>query len=230
MLAPTISPHDPNLVVEHCDMTGGYITRDGGQSWRMFGLRSVIETFAFDPRDAKVIYAGNAALWRSDDAGRSWRMAFPNPARNTVEHQNGDHSGYSLTSEDPTYSSNLRITAIVVAPADSKTIHVAFSNGRRGASGLVVSLDGGVTFRREHEFPADRILLLHHGAKGLLVIGTSALYRHVGEAWEALPSPKEPLSQVSAGESDHTTCLYATTSKGALLLDMVHIACMKKRW
>ena len=91
MIAPTISPHDPNVVVEHCDMTGAYITLDGGLSWRMFSLRTVVDTLAFDPSDPKVIYAGNAALWRSDDTGRSWSMVFPDPARQTVEHQLGDH-------------------------------------------------------------------------------------------------------------------------------------------
>ena len=30
MIQPTISPHDANIVVEHCDMTGAYITTDGG--------------------------------------------------------------------------------------------------------------------------------------------------------------------------------------------------------
>src|SRR5207244_13192942 len=38
MVAPTISPHDPRLVVEHCDMTGAYITHAGRQSWGMFNL------------------------------------------------------------------------------------------------------------------------------------------------------------------------------------------------
>lgn len=218
MLGPTTSPHDANLVVEHCDMTGGYITRDGGQSWRMFNLRSVIETFAFDPREAKVIYAGNAALWRSDDTGRSWRMVFPNPARKTVEHQNGDHSEYSLTTEDPAYASNLRITAIAVSPADSRIIHAAYSIGRRGSSGLVVSLDGGATFRREREFPNDRILLLQHGSRGLLAVGASTVYRRDGESWEALPSPKATLVQASAGEAAAATYLYATTNRGALLV------------
>src|SRR6267143_5803202 len=36
MIGPTISPHDPSVVLEHCDMTGGYVTTDGGSSWRMF--------------------------------------------------------------------------------------------------------------------------------------------------------------------------------------------------
>lgn len=218
MLAPTISPHDANLVVEHCDMTGGYITRDAGQSWRMFNLRSVIETFAFDPRDAKVIHAGNAALWRSDDTGRSWRMVFPNPARKTVEHQNGDHSEYSLTTEDPAYSNNLRITAIAVAPTDSRIIHAAYSVGRHGSAGVVVSVDGGATFRRDREFPGDRILLLQHGSKGLLAVGASAVYRRDGERWETLPSPKAALIQASAGEAGGATNLYATTNRGTLLV------------
>jgi photosystem II stability/assembly factor-like uncharacterized protein len=218
MLAPTISPHDPNLVVEHCDMTGGYITHDGGQSWRIFGLRTVIETFAYDPHDAKVIYAGNAALWRSADAGRSWRMVFPNPASNTVEHQNGDHAEYSLTSGDPAYPANMRITAIAVAPEDSKSISVAFSTGRAGASGLLVSSDGGVSFRRERDFAADRILLLHQDAKGLLAVGAKAVYRRAGGNWETLPNPSGPILQASAGESGGTTYLYAATAKGALLV------------
>src|SRR6266566_6004787 len=40
MFNPTISPHDANTVLVSCDMTGSYITHDGGQSWRMFNLRA----------------------------------------------------------------------------------------------------------------------------------------------------------------------------------------------
>jgi len=39
MANPAISPNDPKLVVLRCDMTGAYITHDGGLSWRMFNLR-----------------------------------------------------------------------------------------------------------------------------------------------------------------------------------------------
>ena len=38
MRRPAVSPHDPKVVVEGCDMTGAYITKDGGESWRMFSL------------------------------------------------------------------------------------------------------------------------------------------------------------------------------------------------
>jgi len=36
---PEVSPHDPNLVLVACDMTGAYISEDAGKSWRMFNLR-----------------------------------------------------------------------------------------------------------------------------------------------------------------------------------------------
>src|SRR5690242_18310451 len=66
MLLPTVSPHDPRLVLERCDMTGSYISHDAGHSWRMFNLRDATSAFAFDPGDARVIYAGSHALFRSE--------------------------------------------------------------------------------------------------------------------------------------------------------------------
>src|SRR5437879_85086 len=66
MFNPTISPHDPNTVLVSCDMTGAYISHDGGQSWRMFNLRGVVRFFVFDPLDPKVMYAQATGLWRRD--------------------------------------------------------------------------------------------------------------------------------------------------------------------
>jgi len=74
---PAVSPHDPNLVLVACDMTGAYISENGGQSWRLFDLRSPVTFFAFDPQDPKVIYAGAEALWRSEDRGRTWSLVYP---------------------------------------------------------------------------------------------------------------------------------------------------------
>src|SRR6516165_6419144 len=103
MFLPTVSPHDPNLVLEHCDMTGAYISHDAGRSWRMFNLRGTVTAFAFDPKDPKVIYAANQALFRSEDTGRTWRMIFPGPKRNTVEHMIDDHAMGPLTTDDPAF-------------------------------------------------------------------------------------------------------------------------------
>src|SRR5881296_4362680 len=63
MFHPTISPHNPNTVLVSCDMTGAYITHDGGKSWRMFNLRGVVEFFVFDPLDANTLYAQSVGLW-----------------------------------------------------------------------------------------------------------------------------------------------------------------------
>ena len=90
--------------------------------------------------------------------------------------------------------------------------------GRTGASGLLVSTDGGASFRRERDFASDRILLLHQDTKGLLAVGAKAVYRQAGGNWETLPNSSGPILQASAGESGGTTYLYAATAKGALLV------------
>ena len=45
----------------------------------MFSLGAPPSAFAFDPKDPAVIYAATAALWRSEDAGRTWTMVYPDP-------------------------------------------------------------------------------------------------------------------------------------------------------
>src|SRR5258707_4870283 len=69
MFHPTISPHDPNTVLVSCDMTGAYITHNGGKSWRMFNLRGVVELFVFDPQDKHVMYAQATGTRRRQDRG-----------------------------------------------------------------------------------------------------------------------------------------------------------------
>ncbi len=80
MFHATISPHDAKEALIACDMTGSYITHDGGHSWRMFNLRGPVKFFAFDPVEPSTIYAGTEALWRSTDDGESWKLLWPLPA------------------------------------------------------------------------------------------------------------------------------------------------------
>src|SRR5258707_12749767 len=61
MRRPAISPHDARLVVEGCDMTGAYLTRDAGDTWRMFHLGGEVESFAFDASDATALYPATGA-------------------------------------------------------------------------------------------------------------------------------------------------------------------------
>ncbi|MGA3080067.1 MAG: hypothetical protein ABSD44_01650 [Terracidiphilus sp.] len=218
MIAPTVSPRDPQVVVEHCDMTGSYITLDGGQSWRMFNLRAGVETFAFDPGNPGRIYAGNAALWRSDDTGRSWRMVFPNPAKKTVEHRNGDHGDYSLTSNDGNYVSGSVIRQIVVDPRDSNIVHIAFSDPQNGGTTLLVSKDSGVSFHYESEFPGERILMLAYSGGERLAIGTQGVYRGKSETAKPIAGTREKIAHASLGEAEGKTIVYATTEEGELFV------------
>ena len=56
ILLPTISPFDENFVLTHCDMTGAYVTHNGGADWRMFNLWTVPNDFEFDPVNPNTIY------------------------------------------------------------------------------------------------------------------------------------------------------------------------------
>ena len=218
MIAPTISPHDPRVVVEHCDMTGGYITEDGGQSWRMFNLRAGFSVFAFDPGNPRRIYAGSAALWRSDDSGRTWRMLFPNPAKKTVEHQNGDHGDYRLTTNDGNYVTGLNISQIVVDTRDSNVVHIAFSDPQYGGTTELVSKDSGATFKYEHEFESDRILFLAYPGGERLAIGTLGVYRGRAETAKPIAGSGEKIAQAGAGVVEGRLIVYATTQNGDLFV------------
>jgi photosystem II stability/assembly factor-like uncharacterized protein len=229
-ISPTISPHDPGLVVEHCDMSGGYVTRDNGQSWHMFNLRGVIATFAFDPADPKVIYAGNAALWRSSDAGRTWKMFFPSPARNTVEHQIGDHGSYSLTSGDPAYPGG-DITAIAIAPGRPEHLYLAFR--RRGhtavdaggvghveSAGTVIisSLDGGISWKQLATLPQSTRLLAFEKSSLIAVAGSTAWRIAPDGSTTELGSIAAGIKAASAAQSGDTDWIYATSMDGKVYL------------
>jgi photosystem II stability/assembly factor-like uncharacterized protein len=76
---PRVSPYDQNLVLVACDMGGGYVSEDGGSSWREFNIRGRIREYAFDSQDPNTIYAVNTLLWRSGDRGRTWNLVYPEP-------------------------------------------------------------------------------------------------------------------------------------------------------
>jgi photosystem II stability/assembly factor-like uncharacterized protein len=223
MISPTISPHDPGLVVEHCDMTGGYVTSNNGQSWHMFNLRGGINSFAFDPVEPQVIYAGNSALWQSSDSGRTWKMLFPNPALNTVEHQLGDHSDYSLTSSDPAYPGG-EISAIAVAyPGDANnaqgsTKHLYLSFGRRKDAIIVSSADGGATWTHLATMP-QHILLLTPRNAGLIAVSGSSAWRIAADgSTTELGKIPVPIRAASAARSGDAVWIYVTSRDGKVYL------------
>jgi len=223
-IGPTISPHDPALVVEHCDMTGGYVTRDNGQTWHMFNLRAGVTTTAFDPVDPQVIYATTAALWKSSDSGRTWKMLFPNPARDTVEHQIGDHSDYALTTSDPVYPGG-DIAAISIAPGNGakngkrSQEHFYLSFEERGKPAVIVSsVDGGATWNRLATMPQHVALLIAQDS-GLIAVSGSAAWRIASDGTTTeLGSMATPVRAASAARSGDAVWIYATSKDGKVYL------------
>jgi photosystem II stability/assembly factor-like uncharacterized protein len=217
-------------------MTGDYITRDSGQSWRMFNLREQVAVFAFDPEDPHVIYAANAALWRSSDSGLTWKMLFPSPVRDTVEHDVGDRANYSLTSSDPAYPGG-DITAIAIVPGEVQ------KNGRRSPehlylsfqpSGhstldadtgphadeavLVSSADGGNLWSRLATLP-HRVLLLTAQDSGLIAVSGSAAYRIASDGGTTeLGGIATAFRAASAARSGNSVWIYATSQDGKVYL------------
>lgn len=77
---PAISPHDPNLILINCDMSGAYRTTDGGDRWQMLHWRQLTGcpfcAPVFHPTDPDVIfaaYAYAAKLRVSRDRGATWQ-------------------------------------------------------------------------------------------------------------------------------------------------------------
>ncbi len=148
MFNPTISPHDPNTVLISCDMTGSYITRDGGRSWRMFNLRGTTRFFVFDPLAPHTMYAETMGLWRSTDDGESWKLVYPKPSAVQGVEMSSDHADEKvLTRPNPVGT----IAALAIDPADSRTLYAAA--GVKDAPALFVSHDYGDSWQKEAALP-----------------------------------------------------------------------------
>jgi hypothetical protein len=185
---PAVSPHDPNLVLVACDMTGAYISEDGGKSWRLFDLRSPVQFFAFDPVDSQVIYAGADVLWRSADRGRTWSLVYPSDAGARLIMPDDHASPQVLTPQGPSGY----VEALAVDPTDSQKLYATIV--KAGAVGLYLSTDRGAHWQRAAALPGGgrKILVDPHSPlsdRTLYVLGeNSVTVRKAGE-WKQGPAP-----------------------------------------
>src|SRR2546430_1138389 len=122
MFHPTVSPHDPRTVVLACDMTGSYVTHDGGETWRIFNLGRPAHFFVWDPQDPKVLYAGANGLLRSQDGGGTWERLFPRPETITKRTMGDDHASEYLHVKGDVRG---EVTAMTVDPDDSRRLYTA---------------------------------------------------------------------------------------------------------
>ena len=187
----------------------------------MFNLGSVPTAFAFDPSRPQTIYAGAEAVYRSDDAGRTWRMVLPDPAKNTVARSIGDHGDRVLFTDDPAYPGSGRsvtIHAIAVDEDDSDRVYVAASAADSPVPGtpasptlLLGSTDGGRTWSRVTAFGSERVFALRADGGGkaprVHAIGETGVYEGAGTSWQhrepraARASPPAPSAATRARAS-----------------------------
>lgn len=80
METPAISPHDPNLLLLNCDMSGAYRSTDGGETWEMIHWAQLTGcpfcAAVFHPTDPNVVFAAHsyaATLRVSRDRGVTWQ-------------------------------------------------------------------------------------------------------------------------------------------------------------
>ena len=219
MFHPTISPHDVNTVLIACDMTGAYITHDGGRSWRMFNLRGVVSFFVFDPLDPKTMYAQATGLWRSSDNGESWSLVYPKPSTVKGVAMNSDHADEEILAEPDPWGT---ISALAIDPANSKILYAAA--GDKKSSALFISRDFGETWQREAGLPETP----HHiwvdphspAASRTLFIGSShAIAVKTTSGVQKLTAPESvTFSDISLGfGSAAQPVVYATSEQGAFV-------------
>lgn len=223
MFQPTISPHDPNTVVVHCDMTGAYISHDGGKSWRMFNLRGVVEFFVFDPRDKNVIYAEANGLWRSRDNGETWKLLYPKPASLQGVKMSSDHSDEELIAGTNPLGS---VSAMAIDPQDSKTLYATAGSRSKGTSALFTSRDAGDSWTKVEDLPrfANKLYLdpWSSGDKSsLVVVGPGFIeMRSAGASRQVPMPPVKQISDFSAGFSENgPAVLYAAGDDSAFVTD-----------
>jgi photosystem II stability/assembly factor-like uncharacterized protein len=162
MFNPAVSPHNADYAYVACDMTGSFVTYNGGQSWRMFSLRGPVEYFVFDPLDSNIVYANSIALFRSTDHGNTWDIVYPGRAEIRGIVAKGDHAEEIIITND---STRRHVLTLAVDPDNSKKLYAAISINN--VIGYYFSEDQGGHWTKEKD--------LENGAKNIFIVPSSPI-------------------------------------------------------
>ncbi|MCK5370116.1 MAG: hypothetical protein KAQ62_16255, partial [Cyclobacteriaceae bacterium] len=149
-----------------CDMTGSFVTYDGGEKWRMFNLRGVTKFYSFDRNEPNVVYAGTSnMLFKSTDKGTSWATIYPKPSDIVAIHAQGDHANEVVVTKDSTVTV---VEKMAVDPENSQRLFLLVrkrkidiwppSRGKnsRFYMAIMVSEDGGDNWKLQDKLPFDQ--------------------------------------------------------------------------
>jgi photosystem II stability/assembly factor-like uncharacterized protein len=217
MFYPTISPHDPNTVFVGCDMTGSYVTYNGGASWRMFNLHDRVRFFVFDPLDINTVYANGLGLFKSTDKGNTWSILYPDPSEIDGIVAKGDHAEEVLVTKDSTIR---EVLALAIDPADSKKLYAAIEINKSTA--LYISGDGGLHWKKEKELGdgVKKVFIDPSSPKesrAIYITGNSGIAQKLNGGWKNYTGPKEVglITEFSGGYDAHLKkiIIYAISGK-----------------
>lgn len=150
MYIPTVHRTDANTAFVACDMTGSYLTRDAGESWRQINFHGRVQGMAWDAWDAQTLYAGASGLYMSADMGGSFRLLYPPQGQVTGETTLGDHASHAYVTRDALPEGN--VEAILSDPSTRGTLWMGLSTAKlrnfyvEGTLSLLCSTDGGETW------------------------------------------------------------------------------------
>lgn len=234
---PTISPFDSNFIFAKGDMTGAFVTYDGGENWKMFNLMTVATDFEFDPSDSNTVYAasrgylydedrgsGLSMLYRSENRGKSWRVIYPEIDR--IKHLQRIQSMQTLPSKllEPNTPDG-SIDIIQVDPADSRRIFLGLSplkpyigklSGKEEKTSMLAwSSDRGKTWNRLAGFPGSKVLGIFPGSlfgkrDEVTVITDEACVRineKTGKTVQ-LPFPEGEIVTAASGTASEGSTIY----------------------
>jgi photosystem II stability/assembly factor-like uncharacterized protein len=175
------------MVLVSCDMGGNYISRDGGQTWRMVNLRGQATFFSFDPGNPKVVYIGAArAIWRTEDAGDTWNLVYPDPKSVKKVVYTGDEASPLISTTAGVLGP---VTAMEVDPGDSRVLYAVTD------SALVKSNDWGSSWKTLGNMTggARKILINPYSpasARSIYVVSSDRVYAYEDGQWRVNDAPR----------------------------------------
>lgn len=234
VMKPTISPFNENFVLTHCDMTGMYVTTNGGKTWKMKNIWNVPDDFEFDPADSNAVYvatrgflysedrgSGISLLLRSDNKGESWRIIYPDVSKSKKVEKLQSTSLHPSEIIDGALDGTIQ--KVKVDPADNNRIYLGLAElidymGRdtksadQGKATLILSADHGISWKTIARLPGKNVkAIFPESKKGLVTVFTESACVSINELtgeMKSMPLPVNSIIVVEGGKGKNGSLIY----------------------
>ncbi|HQG76484.1 MAG TPA: hypothetical protein PLS58_03285 [Bacteroidales bacterium] len=234
VLKPTVSPFNKDFVMTHCDMTGVFVSHNGGMTWKMKNLWNVPDDFEFDPVDSNIVYistrgflysedrgSGISLLLRSADRGESWEIIYPEVSR--AKKTECIQSSRLMPSEIIGGAIDGTIQKVEVDPANNARIYLGiaplidYMGGRNeesipGEVFLVSTFNHGQTWNRPVSLPGRKILAIFPGTPGdKIIVFSDKVCAHIDRSTGKtifFPLPAVEIIAVEGGKDSDGSSIY----------------------